>query len=175
MGGNQVAVIVPDVNSVNQVVFLVILIIVILQLRERKVRLGGLLILPILMSYLTVIVVSSVIFSSVLNFSLIILGLIIGFLIGIAIGSLMKVKVDEEGRMLLKGSFVAVILWIIIILLKVYGQDFIIGAKLIDVNVVTSIFLMMALGAVISRRVIIYRKYLQIKKDIKKEESEHIS
>ena len=169
------AVIVPDVNSMNQIVFLVILIIVIFQLRERRVRLGGLIILPVLMSYLTVIIVSNVLFSSILNFILIISGLIIGIVIGIAIGSLMKVKVDEEGRMFIKGSFVAVILWIIIILLKVYGQGLIIGAKLIDVNVVTSIFLMMALGAVISRRVINYRKYLQIKKDTKKEKTEQIS
>jgi membrane protein CcdC involved in cytochrome C biogenesis len=158
-------VIVPDTSNMNQMVFFIILIIIILQLRERKVKSWGLIIVPVFMSLITILVVYNVLFSSILNFFLITAGFILGLVIGIVIGSFMRVKIDEkDGSLVLKGSIVAVILWIAIIALKIYGQDFLAGTRLIDLTVLTSIFLMMALGAIISRRIFIYRKYLEYKK-----------
>lgn len=161
----MVNVIIPDSSTINQLLLLIILIVIILQLRERKVKSWRLIILPLFMLLITTLVVYNVLFSSVLNFSLITAGFILGVVIGIAIGSLMKVKIDEkDGSMVIKGSIIAVILWIAIIALKVYGQDLLEGAGLIDLNILTSIFLMMTLGAIISRRIFLYRKYLQHKK-----------
>ena len=58
----------------------------------------------------------------------------------------MEVKIDEQGRMILKGSTVAVLIWAVIIVLKIYGKSLIAGFGLIDIGVLTSIFLAMTLG-----------------------------
>jgi len=95
----------PDTNMFgSQSFILVIIIIVLLQLRERRVKLWRLMILPTFMFFITLLLVQSVIFTSLLNFSLITAAFIMGVLIGIAVGSFISVKVDKDGNMILKGS-----------------------------------------------------------------------
>lgn len=130
----------------------------------------GLFIMPIIMFAVTIVIVQSVIFSNLLNFSLIILGFIVGLFIGFFVGSRMIVKVDEkEGRLLLKGSFVAVGFWILIIVIKFYGQQVLGATGYFDLSVLTSIFLMLTLGAMIARRTFIYLKYRKIKVELSEE------
>ena len=120
----MVNIIYPDINMFsNQSFILIIIILVLLQLRERRIRPWSLMILPAFMFIITLILVHGVLFSDLLNFLLIALGFIIGLSIGFAVGSFMAVKVDEkDGRMILKGSFIAVGLWILVIIVKVYGE-----------------------------------------------------
>lgn len=106
----------------SQSFLIIIIIIILLQLRERRVNKFSLMILPLFILLITFSLVKSVIFTSLQNFIVIILGFVIGLLIGIAVGSFMLVKVDEDGSMILKGSKIAVGLWIAVILLKIYGQ-----------------------------------------------------
>jgi hypothetical protein len=120
-------------------------------------------IMPAFMLFITSFIVQSVFFTSILNFSLITAGFIVGVLIGIALGSLMAVKVDEDGTMILKGSFIAVILWVLVIILKFYGQNVLGTSGYFDLSVLTSVLLMMTLGAMISRRIFIYRRYRNYK------------
>ena len=77
----------------------------------------------------------------------------------------MEVKIDEDGTMLLKGSHIAIIIWITIIAIKIYGKN-VLGSIGFEINLLTSIFLMITLGAMISRYSIIYWKYAQFKKEI---------
>ena len=75
--------------------------------------------MPAFLFIITIILVQGVIFSSLTNFFLIGVGFIIGLLIGYAVGSFMAVKVDEkDGRMILKGSYIAVGIWIFVIIAK---------------------------------------------------------
>ncbi|MGZ7043228.1 MAG: DUF1453 domain-containing protein [Methanobacterium sp.] len=158
-------VIMPDANLFNNQGFLlVILLVVILQLRQRRVRSWTLMIMPALLSLITIPLVISELYSA-FNIIILVISFIAGIAIGILIGKFMEVKIDENGSMILKGSFIAVLLWIAIILLKLYGKDVLVGTRLIELNLLTSAFLVMTLGGMISRRVFIYWKYLQFRKE----------
>ncbi len=78
---------------------LIVIAMVLLQMRERKVKPWKLMILSVFMLFITSLIVQSILFTSLLNFSLITTGFIIGVLIGIAVGSFMAVIVDEDGVM----------------------------------------------------------------------------
>lgn len=159
-------VIIPDTNSINNPGFLIfILLILLLQLRQRKVRIWSLLIMPLLIAFITIPLVLNEL-TSPFNVAIILIAILIGVLVGIFIGKFYEVKIDEKGKMVLKGSFIAVFAWIAIILLKVYGENVISGTGWIEISLLTSAALIMTLGAMISRRIIIYKKYLDFKKII---------
>ena len=80
----------------------------------------------------------------------------------------MEVKVDKDGAMILKGSLIAVGLWISVILLKMYGQGVLNNSGYFDMGVLSSALLTLTLGAMISRRILVYMKYrnfIKIRKD----------
>ena len=155
----------PDSNLFsNQSFLFVIIIIVLLQLRERRVNKWRMMILPAFMLLITASLVQSVIFSNLLNFVIISVGLGLGILVGIAVGSFMEVKIDEYGTMILKGSLAAVGLWISVILLKIYGQGVLNNTGYFNIGVLSSAILMLTLGAMISRRIMVYNKYRNFKK-----------
>lgn len=161
----------PDSTMFNNQSFIIVIIfIVLLQLRERKVKPLSLMIMPVFMLFITIFLVEGVIFTSVLNFFLIVGGFILGTGIGFLVASFMKVKLDEDGNVMMKGSVIAVIIWILVIVIKFYGEQTLGSIQYIDFNVLTSIFLMMTLGAMISRRIIIYKRYREHKLLIKKQE-----
>jgi membrane protein CcdC involved in cytochrome C biogenesis len=121
-------------------------------------------IMPAFLFIITIILVQGIIFSSLTNFFLIVVGFIIGLLIGYAVGSFMDVKIDEkDGRMILKGSYIAVGIWIFVIIVKVYGKGILGNSQYMDLGVLSSLILMLTLGAMISRRILIYRKYRNFK------------
>ena len=160
-----IMIIYPDSNMFNNQSFLIIIIIIVLlQLRERKVNKFSLMILPLFMLLITASLVQSVIFTSLQNFIIISMGFIIGLLIGIAVGSFMKVKVDKDGSMILKGSIIAVGLWISVILLKIYGEGVLNNTGYFNIGVLSSAILMLTLGAMISRRILVYMKYRNFRK-----------
>ncbi len=153
-------------NDQSYLVLLVFIgLILLLQLRERRVRLWSLLIMPVLMLWITTSVVYTELSSGIVNLLLIAAGLAIGLVLGLIIASRMEVKVDEQGRMVLRGSILAVLIWMAIIVLKLYGKSLLAGFGLIDVGVLTSVFLTMTLGGTISRRAYLYWIYLK-KKDL---------
>lgn len=158
-------VIMPDSNIFSNNQFLIIIILIILlQLRERKIRPIGLFILPLLLILLTISFVSTEI-SGIFDAIILIGGYLLGTVLGLVIGKFMDVKVDEtSNKIILKGSYIAVGLWIAIILLKVYGENFLNQTGIIKVDLVLALFLMITLGTMVSRRIFIYWKYLKHKK-----------
>jgi membrane protein CcdC involved in cytochrome C biogenesis len=116
-------------------------------------------IMPLFMLMVTSAVVYTELSSGPLNLLPIAAGFAIGIGFGIVIGSRMEVKVDERGRMLLKGSTVAVLIWVAIIALKIYGKSLLGSFGLIDLGILTSIFLAMTLGTMIARRAYVYWQY----------------
>ncbi|AEG18829.1 DUF1453 family protein [Methanobacterium paludis] len=162
----MVNVIYPDMSMINQStqsLIIIFVIIILLQLRERRVKSWKLMLMPAFMFLITAGIVYNVLFSDILNFTLIITGFILGIGLGILIGSFMKVRIDENGSMMLKGSAIAVGLWLLVIALKIYGKDILSGTGLINLDVLISMVLMMTLGAMISRRFYVYMKYLKHK------------
>ena len=158
-------VIVPDGNLYNNQSFLlIILIIVILQLRQRRVRSWTLIIMPAFLSIITIPLVINEL-NNIYNVIVLVIALLIGISFGILIGKFMEVKVDENGAMILKGSFIAVFLWIAIILLKIYGENELASARLIELNLLTTAFLVITIGAMISRRIFIYWRFLKFKEN----------
>lgn len=143
----------------NDSFLVIIALILLLQLRERRVRWWSLMLMPAFMLLVTATVVYTELSSGPLNLLLIAAGLAIGIALGVVIGSRMEVKVDEKGRMVLKGSTVAVLIWAAVIVLKIYGKSLLGDFGLIDIGVLTSIFLAMTLGTMISRRAYVYWQY----------------
>ena len=136
-------VIVPDSNFMASPSFLVIILfIVILQLRERKMNLRKLIIMPVILSLVTLPAVYIEMYS-VFNVAVIFVGLLIGVLMGYLIAKFMEVKIHEDGSMILKGSLIAVLMWAAIIAIKIYGRNVISSMGLINLNLLTSIFLIM--------------------------------
>ncbi len=154
-------VIIPESSTFTSNPFLLIVIlIVLLQLRERKIKIWSLIFFPAFMLLISLYLIYNEILGYY-SFILILVGFLVGIVLGLVIGRFMEVKVDEkDGALILKGSLIAVFLWISIILLKIYGEN-ILNQGIIAVDLLTSIFLMMTVGAMISRRAYIYRKYLK--------------
>ncbi|MGB9979835.1 CcdC protein domain-containing protein [Methanobacterium sp.] len=158
-------VIVPDSNFMASPSFLIIiLLIIVLQLRERKIKLRKLVIMPVILSIITIPMIYIEMYS-VFNAAVIFVGLLMGVLMGFLISRFMEVKIDEDGSMIMKGSIIAVLLWAAIIVVRIYGKNEISSLGLIDLNLLTAMFLIMAVGAMVSRRVFIYWKYVNFKKN----------
>lgn len=73
----------------------------------------------------------------------------------------MKMKIHENVSMVLKGSVLAVAVWITIIAVKILGKDTLGATGYIKLNVLTSIFLAMTLGAMVAKRAYAYMEYLR--------------
>ena len=158
-------VIVPDSNFMASPSFLIIiLLVIILQLRERKMKLRKLIIMPVILSIITLPMVYIEMYS-IFNVAVIFVGLLIGVLMGFLISKFMEVRIDEDGSMIMKGSVVAVLIWAAIILIRVYGRNEISSMGLMDLNLLTAMFLIMAVGAMISRRIFVYWKFVNFKKN----------
>ena len=157
-------VIYPDLNNMNQTFLVIMVIILILQLRERKVKVRKLFVMPVFMVLATGAVIYTSASSSITAFALVAAGLAVGIGMEAVIGSLMKVNIHEDGSMLLKGSILAVAVWIALIGVKILGKDTLGGTGYINLSVLTSIFLAMALGAMVTRRAYVYREYMRQKK-----------
>lgn len=148
-----------DLNANDQSYLFFIALILLLQLRERRVTWWSLMIMPAFMLIITGGLVFAELSSGIVNLLLIAVGMAIGLGLGVLIATRIAVKVDERGRMVLKGSTAAVLIWVAIILLKIYGKSTLAGFGFIDVGVLTTIFLAMTLGAMVSRRAYLYWQY----------------
>lgn len=158
-------VIVPDSNFMASPSFLIIiLLIILLQLRERKMKLRKLIIMPVILSIITIPMIYVEMYS-VFNVAVIFVGLLMGVLMGFLISRFIEVKIDEDGSMIMKGSLIAVLLWAAIIVVRIYGRNEISSMGLIDFKLLTAMFLIMAVGAMISRRIFVYWKYINFKKN----------
>jgi membrane protein CcdC involved in cytochrome C biogenesis len=94
-------------------------------------------------------------------------GGILGVILGMVIASLTKLKLDKKGNLLMRGSFIAMGLWFLIIVAKLYGQDTL-NQMGLSSDLILSLFLMISVSTMISERVFIYYRYLRNRKEWKK-------
>ncbi len=151
-------------QNFDSIYLIVIFLVLLLQLRRRRIKMWTLLIMPVFMLLFTIPLVEMEL-TGLWNVVFLAAGFIVGGGIGVLIGWMMEVNIDEkDGTMVLKGSLLAVAAWGAIIIIKLYGKDLIGSTGAIDIGLLTSVFLMVTLGSMIVRRAFVYWRYLQLKK-----------
>lgn len=144
-------------------ILLLIGMILFFQLRERKVRPIKLLIPLIFMVPLTLLLASYEISVNYFNVVILVLGFIIGCGIGYAVTRMSSLRMDDSGNVLVKGSIPGTAIWIVFIVVKLYGNDLLQGAHMIDLGLLTSFFLTLSLGTILVRRIILFVKYREMR------------
>jgi membrane protein CcdC involved in cytochrome C biogenesis len=139
-------------------------IIILLQLRTRRVRLWTLWIPPAIILLPITAVTIAADYGGPGTLLLSLAGFIVGCPIGAFIGSRMKVTADDQGQILLKGSLVAVTIWILVLGLRLFGKSIVGDLGIISLNDLSAMALAMALGSIIARRAYVTVKYLELKK-----------
>lgn len=153
--------------SFNQVVLIIIVIFLLLQLRQRKFHFWRSMVVPGLMLLLTFLFVNLELQGPLFNTIVLFGGGILGVFIGMVIARLAKLKLDKKGNLLMRGSFIAMGLWFLVILAKLYGQDTLTQMGLSS-DLILSLFLMLSVSTMISERVFIYYRYLRNRKEWKR-------
>lgn len=142
--------------------FLIAAILILLNLRTRRVRLWALWIMPLLLLSATSAVIA--VDYSGLGTSLIsVAGFAVGCVIGVVIGSRMELKTDERGRIVLRGTLVAVTIWLLVLGLKYFGQGLVGDTGIVSLNDLSAAGLALSLGMMIARRAYLTIKYLRMK------------
>lgn len=130
------------------------------QLREKEVKPRKLITVPVIMLLITAGTIYQTVFSSIPGFTLVLGGFLIGAFVGYFMGSFFKMRVTDEGVVMMKGSVITVSIWIILIVVKIYSES-VLGGGNTHVNNITSMFLAMTVGTMILRRFVIYKKYTE--------------
>jgi hypothetical protein len=144
------------------VVLLIVVCLLLRQLQERRVKISRLWILPVLVLYLTLRSIIPDLFLTPWSPMIILLACLVGVLIGILRGNLVRVRFDgHPGEMMVKGSPVGVAVWVVLIIMKYFVHSFFgSGANgYHSTNLVTAALLAMTAGTIIARRVVLYLKY----------------
>ena len=154
----------PEAFYGSPIFIVLLLLILLLQMRERRVRWWTMILMPVVMLMLTGGAIYTELSSGPIAWLLIIAGFGAGAATGILVAAYMHVKVGQDGSMVMRGSVLAVGIWMAILLVKVYGKDIISGSGLLDVGLLTSVLLAMTLGMMIARRSFLYLRYMRLKK-----------
>lgn len=131
------------------------------QLREKEVKPRKLITVPVIMLLITAGTIYQTIFSGILGFTLVLGGFLIGALVGYFMGSFFKMRVTDEGVVMMKGSVITVSIWFVLIVVKIYSES-VLGGGNTHVNNITSMFLAMTVGTMILRRFVSTRNTLNI-------------
>ena len=143
----------------------IILLILLLQFRERKFRLWRAILSLGFMLLITIPFIYLEIQMTFTNNLLLFGAGMVGLLLGMAIAHHIKIKIADDGSLLLRGSFLSVGIWALIILAKFYGQDTL-NQWGFDPNLLLSLFLVMTVASMISRNFYVYQRYLKKKSEI---------
>ncbi len=150
--------------SFNQVVLIIIVIFLLFQLRQRKFHFWRSMIVPGLMLIVTFLFVTVELQGPLFNTIVLFGGGVFGLLLGMIIARLTKLKIGKNGSLLMRGSFIAMSLWFLVILAKLYGQDTL-NQWGLSSSLILSLFLMISVSTMISERVFIYYRYLRNRKE----------
>ena len=150
--------------SLNQIILIIIVIFLLFQLRQRRFHFWRSLIMPGLMLIVTFLFVNLQLQGPLFNTIVLIGGGILGVFLGMVIASLTKLKLDKNGNLLMRGSFIAMGLWFLIIIAKLYGQNTLNQIGLSS-SLILSLFLMLSVSTMISERFFIYYRYLRNRKE----------
>jgi membrane protein CcdC involved in cytochrome C biogenesis len=126
-------------------------------------------IIPGLMLLVTYLFVTMEMQGPLFNTIVLVGGGIIGLILGMIIARLTKLKIAKDGSLIMRGSFIAMGLWFLLILAKLYGQDTM-SQWGVDADLFISLFLMISVTTMIAERIGIYYRYMKKKRGIKKKD-----
>jgi hypothetical protein len=152
-----------DVAMGPEMFVLIAVIVILMQLRTRRIRLEVIWILPALLAILTAATIAFE-YNGLSTLLLSAVGLVAGCVIGVIIGSRMEVTIDEQGRMVLKGSLVAVTMWVLVLGLKFFGKGILGDTGWISIDDLTAALLALTMGSILARRTYVALKFLRLKK-----------
>lgn len=143
-----------DSNSI--IFYLIIIFVAVGNLREKEKKapkLQSVIIFPFLMLIITFPLISNEL-NSIVNIILLSLGFIVGLFIGIIRGKFSDIRVNDNGRMIIKGNILGVAIWLVIIVLKIVSETILTGY--VGLNLLISVFLLITIGTIIARKIYIY-------------------
>lgn len=152
--------------SFNQVVLIIIIVFLLFQLRQRKFHFWRSMVVPGLMLVVTLLFVNRELQGPLFNTIVLFGGGVLGLLLGLIIASRTKLKMGKDGSLLMRGSFITMGLWFLIIISKLYGQETLNEIGLSS-SLILSLFLMVSVTTMIFERVFIYYRYLRSRKKLK--------
>lgn len=147
----------------NQIVLIVIVIFLLLQLRQRKFRFWRSMIVPSMMLIVTLLFVRIELQGPFFNTIVLLAGFILGLFMGMIIARFTKLKIGKDGSLLMRGSFIAMSIWFLIIISKLYGQN-LLNQWGLSSSLVLTLFLIISVSTMISERIFIYYRYLRNRK-----------
>lgn len=147
----------------NQIVLIVIVIFLLLQLRQRKFRFWRSMIVPSMMLIVTLLFVRIELQGPFFNTIVLLAGFILGLFMGMIIARFTKLKIGKDGSLLMRGSFIAMSIWFLIIISKLYGQN-LLNQWGLSSSLVLTLFLIISVSIMISERIFIYYRYLRNRK-----------
>ena len=151
--------------GITSIIFIVFILLMLLsQFRERKFRLWYNIFIMSFMLFVTYLFLSIELPANA-NYSILLVGALIGVMLGLAIAHNIKIKITNDGSLLTRGSFISVGIWIFIILAKVYGPN---TFNQLDwnPNFLLSLFLILSISTMISRNIYLYIRYKNKKKEM---------
>lgn len=148
--------------SLDQIILIIIVVYLLLQLRQRKFHLLRSMIVPGLMLIVTFLFVNMEMQGPLFNTIVLLGGGILGVFLGMVIARFTKLKI-RNGSLIMRGSFIAMGLWFLIIVSKMYGQNYLNQLGLTS-SLILSLFLMLSVSTMISERIFIYYRYLRNRK-----------
>lgn len=151
-------------GTASIIIIVFIIMMLLLQFRERKFRLWYSIITMTFMLFVTYIFVSIELPANA-NYSILLVGGLVGIMLGLAIAHNIKIKIADDGSLLTKGSFLSVGIWIFIILVKFYGQN-IFNQWQWNPNFLLSLFLILSISIMISRNIYLYIRYKNKKREL---------
>ena len=149
------------------IIIFFIVVMLLSQVRETKFRLWYSIVTMTFLIFVTYIFVSIELPTSA-NYSILLVGGLVGLLLGLAIAHHIKIKISDDGSLLTKGSFLSVGIWIFIILVKFYGQN-IFNQWEWNPNFLLSLFLILSISTIVSKNIYLYIRYKNKQKEIEYE------
>lgn len=136
------------------------------QLKERKVRISRMWLLPLFMFLISYAGIQNDLFDSASSAVIIGLAFVIGLALGGLRGAMIKMRIDQkQGALFVKGTPVSVVMWVALLALKGIADVGFSAAGLkgetagIAEGIITAALLALTLGATIATRIYYYWRY----------------
>ncbi|MBI1744031.1 DUF1453 family protein [Candidatus Acetothermia bacterium] len=148
-------------NIIFLAVLAIIVLLVLSQLRESRMSVSRMWIIPALMIFLSYGSLTKLPFNSLFNIAILMAALGVGIALGVVREAFKKISVDKAaGEIIVKGTPIGVLIWIGAIVFERYVQDFLKQSKgIVTPQLLPAALLLLSLSAVIARRAYLYRKY----------------
>ena len=133
-------------------------LIILSQLREKKIRIKRLWVLPALMGYLCLSTINQMKNLIITYYIFFIFMIVLGIGIGLIRGKIYDFRIDKEtGQIFRKGNFTTIIFMLLILFLKIISQhEFILASHQNFISIIQAGFLLELFGAFSGRNIMFY-------------------